>query len=96
MNQRPIAQQCREILFSGRVQGVGFRAMTHQVAQRFAVTGYVQNMDDGRVRLVAEGEPEELDAFVRAVEEELGRYIRHRETSTRPASGQFSQFDIRH
>ena len=41
--------------FSGHVQGVGFRYTTRSVASRFAVTGYVRNLPDGRVELVAEG-----------------------------------------
>ena len=48
-------QQRREVYFSGRVQGVGFRYTVRMVASRFAVTGFVKNLPDGRVQLVAEG-----------------------------------------
>jgi acylphosphatase len=85
----------REVLFHGRVQGVGFRFTTCEVAARFQVTGYVQNLPDGRVRLVAEGEPAELDRFVQGVEAELVRFIRGRESSNSPATSEFSTFDIR-
>ena len=46
---------CKRVLFQGHVQGVGFRYATHGLAQRFAVAGYVRNLADGRVELVAEG-----------------------------------------
>ena len=66
----------REIYFQGRVQGVGFRYTTRRIAAQFDVAGYVQNLPDGRVFLVAVGEPAELDRFVQAIDIQLGRYIR--------------------
>ena len=44
-----------EAHFSGRVQGVGFRYLTRQLAQGFAVTGQVRNLPDGQVQVIAEG-----------------------------------------
>ncbi|MBD8525541.1 acylphosphatase [Pseudomarimonas arenosa] len=44
-------------LLSGRVQGVGFRAATRREAQRLALSGHAINLPDGRVEVVAEGEP---------------------------------------
>jgi len=65
---------------SGRVQGVGFRYTTLQVAKGFEVTGYVKNLPDGRVELVAEGREEECREFLAAVQEEQSAYIRQTET----------------
>lgn len=64
------------IHYRGRVQGVGFRATTHSIARRFAVTGYVRNAADGGVELVAEGDAAEVDAFLAGVSDRLGRHIR--------------------
>ena len=47
----------RRVVFSGRVQGVGFRFTCQSLARGFDVAGYVRNLADGRVELVAEGEP---------------------------------------
>jgi acylphosphatase len=84
-----------EVWFSGRVQGVGFRYTVNETARRFAVTGLVENLVDGRVRMVAEGSTAEIDRFVAAVEAEMDRFIagvdRHRE----PATGEFADFGIR-
>jgi acylphosphatase len=89
-------RQEREIYFQGRVQGVGFRYTTERIAARFAVTGYVRNLPDRRVLLVAVGEAAELERFVQAVEEELGRHITGRQATTRPDSGQYRRFEIRY
>ena len=77
--------------FSGRVQGVGFRYTTTNVARRHDVAGYVQNLSDGRVRLVAEGEANEVERFVQAVNDSLSRYIRDRTTEQSPATGEFGR-----
>lgn len=75
--------------FSGRVQGVGFRYTTTSIAQRFAVAGYVQNLPDGRVRLVAEGEAGEVGAFIESVRERMSRYLDAHVADTSDASGEF-------
>lgn len=65
-----------EVFFEGRVQGVGFRYATLQLARGFAVTGEVENLADGRVRLLAEGDQAEIEAFVDAVRREMSGYTR--------------------
>lgn len=57
----------RRYLLSGRVQGVGFRYFTADVAAREGITGWVRNLPDRRVEIVAEGETEALERFERAV-----------------------------
>lgn len=81
--------------FSGRVQGVGFRYNTCEVAERFEVRGYVRNLADGRVRLVAEGESTELEEFLEAVQCRMSGFIRDVEVDRSPANGEFSDFSIR-
>jgi acylphosphatase len=86
----------RTVYYSGHVQGVGFRYAARSAAARFAVGGYVRNLSDGRVEVVAEGEPRELDAFLRAIHDQLGDHIRNEQSDSQAASGEFSGFEIRH
>ena len=58
------AEQRHTVHFAGRVQGVGFRYTVEQIAGQFPVTGYVQNLPDGRVLLVMEGAKSDLDALI--------------------------------
>lgn len=85
----------REVYFSGRVQGVGFRYTTRDIAGRHAVTGFVQNLADGRVLLVAEGVRAELDRLVAAVNAEMARHITAVDSQRRTPSGEFANFEIR-
>jgi acylphosphatase len=86
----------RTTLFSGQVQGVGFRFTARDVARQFDITGYVRNLPDGRVELVIEGAPAELERFVAEVEQAMAGCIRDRRTTESPATGEFSGFGIRH
>ncbi len=61
------------VLYSGRVQGVGFRATARQIAGDFRVCGFVRNLADGTVELQAQGE----DAEVRGLLEALAFRMRY-------------------
>ena len=83
------------VYFSGHVQGVGFRYSVLQVAKEFEVAGFVANLADGRVHLEAEGRPEDVGAFLTAVEEKMHGYIRKQERASRRGAPQFTGFSIR-
>lgn len=90
------SRERREIHFSGRVQGVGFRYTTRSIASRYPVTGFVQNLPDGQVLLVVEGEPAELDRLLDNLRAEMKRHIRGEQLVTEKATGEFTDFSIRH
>lgn len=81
----------KTVKYTGHVQGVGFRYSTTNIAARFAIAGYVQNMPDGSVRLVAEGEKVEVDAFLDAVSDQLARHINHQDVMTAEATGEYGE-----
>ena len=85
----------REVHFSGHVQGVGFRYTVKAVASPLAVTGYVHNLPDGRVRLVAEGEADDLAALVEGVDQRMAGHVEKIETERFPPTGEFAEFTIR-
>ena len=53
---------------SGQVQKVGYRRRVMQIAKAFSLKGFVENLDDGRVRIVVEGEDEKLKWFKSAID----------------------------
>ncbi len=83
------------IWFSGHVQGVGFRYSTLQVAKEFEVSGFVKNLDDGRVLVETEGEPKEIEKFITAIQERLHGHVRKTERRSAKRAAEFSGFTIR-
>ena len=92
----PAANRRRlQILYSGRVQGVGFRYTAKTVAAGFDVVGAVRNLPDGRVELAAEGAREELEAFRAAIRDAgLAPFIRDEKIIWGDAQNQFHSFEI--
>ncbi|HWA29193.1 MAG TPA: acylphosphatase [Lacunisphaera sp.] len=83
------------VYFTGRVQGVGFRYQTLQVAKGFEVSGWVMNLPDGRVQVEAEGTREEVKDFIIAVQERMEGYIRKVEQTESQRAPQYQGFTIR-
>ena len=81
--------------YSGRVQGVGFRATVRQIACGYDVTGSVRNLPDGRVELIAEGAKAEVKAFLEAIaQSELSGFIARQIETWPPAQGNLRGFGI--
>ena len=86
--------ESRRVLYSGRVQGVGFRYTARRIAQAQAVTGFVRNLPDGRVELVAEGSPAELHRLLDGVAAAMTGYIEDADVQKGPATGKYSSFEV--
>lgn len=84
------------VLFSGRVQGVGFRYTCIQCSKGQAVTGWVKNLSDGRVEMVAEATRETLDAYLAEIESSNHGSIRDVKITKSNATGQFETMKIQH
>ena len=71
----------RAVVWSGRVQGVGFRMAACSVASRFQIRGSVRNESDGSVRCELAGFSDELDRFIEAVEARMDQFVHDRHES---------------
>ena len=86
----------KQIFYTGRVQGVGFRFSVKQLAKGFEVSGWVRNLPDGRVELQAMGEKEEVQDFLQEIQDShLGGFIREITGSDISLLENISGFSIR-
>lgn len=82
-------------LFFGHVQGVGFRYTTRSLARHYAVTGYVRNLSDGSVELIAEGEEAEVRRFLASLKSSsLCDHISEIKEIWSEPQGSFTAFEI--
>ena len=82
---------------SGRVQGVGYRYFVYDHAMQLGLTGWVRNLQDGRVEVLAEGSTEALETLVAEMERGPGgARVKEVLTNWSAASGEFDRFGIEH
>ena len=84
----------RHVIYRGRVQGVCFRMISHELSHNFQVVGYVRNLPDGTVELEAEGEPAEVDRFLAAIASEFKHNIANADIRALPPGGGEGAFRI--
>jgi len=80
----------RTILFTGHVQGVGFRMTTAALARDLPLAGTVRNTADYSVELIVEGPPEQIDQLLTRLREHFGSFIRSITQTNAPPSGTLS------
>ena len=84
-----------QVYVSGHVQGVAFRYSAIRAAESLGVTGWVKNLWDGRVELVAEGDREELEAFREGIRDGgLNGFIQNEQVEWTEATGEYRGFEI--
>ena len=83
------------LYFSGHVQGVGFRYNTQRLTRDLAITGYVRNLVDGRVEVVAEGSRTELASLQDEVQRTMADHIQGVRVDRCTPTGEFAAFEIR-
>ncbi|HJZ53803.1 MAG TPA: acylphosphatase [Gemmataceae bacterium] len=82
------------VYYSGEVQGVGFRMTVASIARRYPVAGWVRNLPDGRVQLLAEGPEAAVEAFLLAVRERWKHHVETEEIEDRQPTGTLRGFEI--
>lgn len=86
--------RCR-VMYTGRVQGVGFRYRTERIAAGLPIAGYVRNLADGSVEMVAEGPREAVGRLLTRIDAEMAGYIRDRQVTKGEVTGEFVGFSVR-
>ena len=85
----------RRFFIGGRVQGVGFRYFTQDVAMQEGVTGYVRNLPDGRVEALVEGDEEAVTRMERKIRVGPGgARVEHVDVHTEEPSGAYTSFKV--
>ena len=83
------------VFYSGRVQGVGFRFTSESIASELGIKGWVKNLPDGRVEIIAEAEKSALESFLSKINEAFSGYIRGEDTTWQEALGKFNDFRVK-
>ena len=65
-----ITMLAKQVIFEGRVQGVGFRYSVKDLSRGFEVCGWVKNLPDGTVEMQVMGQAEEVESFIKEIAEE--------------------------
>ena len=70
-----MGQTAKHIIFTGRVQGVGFRYTAFNIANRCELAGFVRNVPDGTVEMFAQGPADDVNDCIRDIQEEFAGYL---------------------
>ena len=81
--------------YRGNVQGVGFRFTAENIARNLKVLGWVKNLSDGRVEVVAQAEEAALKAYLDQIKEYFRDYISDAEITWQEPSGEFIDFSVK-
>jgi len=84
----------KHIIFIGRVQGVGFRFTTYRIANLHQLFGFVRNVPDGTVEMLAQGQPEDIDNCINDIKESFTGYIRETKIEEMPPNTRYTDFKI--
>lgn len=82
------------VLYSGRVQGVGFRATARAIASGHGLSGWVRNEPDGTVQLEAQGPQDSVEAFLADLRARMGRWIVSSQVCPVPVVADSGPFEI--
>ena len=84
----------KHIIFKGNVQGVGFRYTSQRIAGRHQLTGYVHNLPDSSVEMLAQGQARDIDDCISDIQNSFGGYIRETKINELPYNPRYTSFNI--
>jgi acylphosphatase len=89
-----VSQIAKHIIFSGQVQGVGFRFTAYHIAGGCRLTGFVRNLPDGTVEVLAQGTPDDVDSCISQIQDSFAGYIRQTLVEEIPPDPKYKEFRI--
>ena len=89
-----MGQAAKRITFSGSVQGVGFRFTALNIANQYNLTGYVKNLSNGSVEMLAQGQDEIIDSCIHDIEDSFTGYIRKTDIEKVEPNPNLTEFKI--
>ena len=84
----------KHIIFTGRVQGVGFRFTALNIARRYGLTGLVRNLPGGTVEMIAQGASGDIDDCIRDINESFAGYVSEAKVKEIEPDSQYGDFKI--
>jgi len=87
-------QTAKNIIFTGRVQGVGFRFTAFHMANRYQLTGQIRNLNDGSVEMVVQGNSDDINDCIRDIEESFTGCISKTRIEEIPCDPRYKDFKI--
>ena len=84
----------KNIIFHGRVQGVGFRFTAHRIAIRYNLNGWVRNLPNGNVEIFVQGPPDDIHDCIRDIQESFPGYITDTQIETNQPDPRSTDFKI--
>lgn len=84
----------KHIIFKGHVQGVGFRYTSYRAANKSQLTGWVRNLPDGSVEMLAQGQAQDIDDCINDIQESFGGYIHETQVNEQPYNPRHTSFNI--
>jgi acylphosphatase len=84
------------VYYSGRVQGVGFRFTAVEIANELGIAGWVKNLSDGRVEVMAQAEEDDVKEFLERLHKTFASCIEDEDPNWKPSSEEFKGFEIKY
>ena len=86
----------RKIIYAGRVQGVGFRAVTARIAAQLQLAGYVKNLQTGQVEIFVQGEKVGIDSLITLLAQKMKNNILRVDIEASLPRDDLRGFDVRY
>jgi len=84
-----------QVYYSGKVQGIGFRFTAEHFAKAMGICGWVKNLNQGKVEIIAEAEENVLRDFLKKIHDHFSLYIRDFDIEWQEVGRELDDFEIR-